>query len=263
MDGSRPPYITGLAVNPADHSVLLATNRGLYSIDSAGSHTIAARVRAGGHVGSFGERVSSLAFLNAGELLGSGHPNGADRGLPPFLGVLRSRDGGREWTAIARVGFSDLHVLVTSGSTVYGFDTVLGAVVASYDAGRNFAERSGPPGEFVVDLAIDPHANQHLLASTNSALFSSTDGGTSWRQTASAAGARLAWNSGGLYRADADRSVQASSDGGASWQRVGGLPGTPGKLLETADGTLYAALTEGSIVASRDGGRTWRTLYAA
>lgn len=264
VDGSRPPYITGLAVNPTDRSLLLATNRGLYGIDADGHHAqaIASRVRAGSRVGAFGERVSSLAYLHAGELLGSGHPNWAERRLPPFLGVIESRDDGASWTAIARVGFSDLHVLVVSGSTVYGYDTVLGGVVASYDAGRTFSERSAPSEAVVLDLAVDPHADRHLLASSESAIFSSPDGGNSWRALTNAAASRLAWTSRGLYRADADRSVLTSSDGGKTWRRVGELPGTPGKLVETAEGTLYAGLTDGSIVTSGDGGSSWKVLFA-
>jgi hypothetical protein len=265
VDGSRPPYITGLAIAPGGRSLLLATNRGLYRIDADGRHlqAIAARARAGRSVGSFGERVSSLAFIHGGELLGSGHPNLTARGLPPFLGVLESSDGGSDWTAIARVGFSDLHVLVVSGSTVYGFDTLLGGVVASYDGGRSFAERSSPPGSFVLDLAVDPRADRHLLASTESAIFSSHDGGASWRPLSNGAESRLAWTARGLYRADADRSFETSSDGGRSWRRVGELPRVPGKLVEVADGTLYAALAEGSIVVSRDAGRSWKVLFAS
>src|SRR5437588_12915872 len=70
VDGSRPPYITALAVDPSDRSLLLATNLGLYRINADGSHlqTIAAQARAGSASGSFGERVSSLAFLSPGEL---------------------------------------------------------------------------------------------------------------------------------------------------------------------------------------------------
>ena len=264
VDGSRPPYITGLAVNPADHSLLLATNRGLYRISADGHHsqTIAARARAGSRVGSFGQRVSSLAFIHDGELLGSGHPNGTARDLPPFLGVLESSDNGRNWTAIARVGFSDLNVLVVSGSTVYGFDTLLGGVVASYDSGRTYVERASPPGAFVLDLAIDPHANHHLIASTESAIFSSPDGGSTWRRISSGEESRLAWGTAGLYRADADQSLLTSSDGGMSWRLVGKLPRAPGKLVEMADGRLYAALTDGSIVTSRDAGRSWKALFA-
>jgi photosystem II stability/assembly factor-like uncharacterized protein len=265
VDGTRPPYITGLAVNPSDRSILLATNRGLWEIDAEGHHAqaIEARAHAEGHVGPYGDRVSSLAFLTPKELLGSGHPNGVTGGLPPFLGVINSLDGGHTWTAIARAGMSDLHVLVISGSTVYGFDTVLGGVVASSDGGRTFAERFAPPGEaLVLDMAIDPHETRHLLASTQTAIFSSADGGNTWHKISSGDESHLAWMAPGLYRADANRTVQTSTDGGTTWKTVGELPRTPGKLVELADGTLYSALIDGSIVISRDGGRSWKTLFA-
>jgi photosystem II stability/assembly factor-like uncharacterized protein len=153
-------------------------------------------------------------------------------------------------------------VLAVAGSAIYGFDTVLGGIVASSDGGLSFDERFAPPGEaLVLDLAIDPHEHRHLLASTQSAIFSSPDGGNTWRRLSSGAESRLAWMTPGLYRADADRSVQTSTDGGISWQRVGELPRPPGKLVEMPDGTLYAALTDGSIVTSRDGGRSWKSLF--
>jgi hypothetical protein len=261
VNSAHPPYITGLAIDPTDGSMLLATNRGLYRIAPGGRsyQALHARVRVGGTVGPFGERVSSLAFVNAGELLGSGHPNGP--GLPPFLGVIESRDGGGHWTAIARAGFSDLHVLIVSGDVAYGYDTVLGGIVASHDGGRTFAERLAPPGGLVLDMAIDPHASGHILASTETAIFTSSDGGTNWRRLEKSTATRLAWSTHGLFRADADRGIATSSDGGTRWRRVGTLPRAPGKLAELGDGTLYAALTDGSIVRSDDGGRSWRTLF--
>lgn len=263
VDSTKPPFITGLAVNPRDGSLLLATNRGLYRIDSRGSLTqIFARARAGKSVGPFGERVSSIAFIEGTRLLASGHPNWNSHALPPFLGVLESTDVARTWTAIARVGFSDLHVLVVSGSAVYGFDTILGAVVASHDGGRTYAELSTPPGGFVLDMAIDPAADHHILASTVGAIFSSTDGGAEWKQVATGAESRLAWSARGLYRAESDGSVQTSADGGLAWRSVGRLPGTPGKLSIAADGTLYAALTDGRVMVSHDAGGSWQVLFS-
>ncbi len=264
VDATRPPYITGLAVNPVNGSVLLATNRGIYRTAASGRglSQVAAKARAGSHVGDYGERVSSFAYIDGTKLIGSGHPSANAKALPPFLGVMESEDEGREWTATARVGYSDLHVIVVSGSTVYGFDTILGGVVASYDGGRSFTERTAPPGPYVLDLAIDPAAKLHLLASTADAIFSSRDGGNTWQQISAAGQAHMAWNAHGLYRADADRSVSTSSDGGVTWHVVGRLPGLPGKLVETAAGTLYAALTEGTVVTSQNGGRSWSTLFS-
>ena len=63
-------------------------------------------------------------------LLGSGHPDRKGV-LPEFLGVLRSEDGGRTWTVIARLGEADLHRMVLKQGKLYAFDAVLGAVLVS------------------------------------------------------------------------------------------------------------------------------------
>jgi hypothetical protein len=264
VDDARPPYITGLAVDPAGGAILLATNLGLFRVSADGRQiwAIHARVRSEGRGGPFGQRVSSLAFLNAGHLLGSGHPNWTATRLPPFLGLIESTNGGRSWTSIARAGFSDLHVLLIVNGTIYGYDTVLGGVVVSTDGGRTFVERTAPQGAVVVDLAVDPRAPRYLLATTPTAVFRSTDQGNTWHRMQPAVESHLAWTPDGLFRADADRSVWTSSDRGLSWRRVGRLPRAPGKLVELPDGTLYAALIDGSIVASRDRGRTWNTLFS-
>ncbi len=264
VDGTRPPYITGLAVDPAGGAILLATNVGLFRISAGGRQIqpISARVRANGQGGPFGQRVSSLAFFDAGHLLGSGHPNRTATRLPAFLGLIESTDGGRSWTAISRAGFSDLHVLLVVNGKVYGFDTVLGGVVVSADRGRTFAERSAPQGPVVIDMAVDPHASRYLLASTPTAIFRSSDQGNRWHETQAADAAHLAWTANGLFRADADGTFSTSSDRGLTWRRVGRLPRPPGKLVELPGGTLYAALIDGSVLASRNGGRTWSTLFA-
>jgi len=264
VEAGRPPYITGLAVDPSDHSLLLATNTGLYRISANGRelHPVQAHVTVGGAAGPYGERVSSLAFEGPGRLLGSGHPNRVVTHLPPFLGLLVSTDGGRDWSALARAGFSDLHVLLVQDRTIYAFDTVLGGVVVSTDGGHTFAEGSAPAGPTVLDMAVDPKDARYVLASTPQAIFASSDQGMSWRQLAIAAESRLTWMPAGLFRADADGNVLRSSDRGRSWTQVGKLAGAPGKLVETAAGALYAALDDGRIATSLDGGRQWSNLFS-
>lgn len=264
VEGTRPPYITGLAIDPSGGAILLATNRGLFRISADGKRiqTIHARARAHRHNGPFGQRVSSLAFLDAGHLFGSGHPNGVATGLPAFLGLIESTDGGRSWTSVARTGFSDLHVLLVVNRNFFGYDTVLGGVVVSTDGGRTFVERSAPSGALVLDLAVDPHDSRYMLASTPTAIFRSLDQGKSWHKAQAAEESHLAWTSNGLFRADADGTVLRSNDRGVTWRRVGRLSRPPGKLVEQPDGTLYAALIDGSVVTSRDAGRMWSTLFA-
>lgn len=263
VDAGRPPYITGLAVDPAGGSILLATNLGFFRVSANGRQiqAIHSRVRAGGREGPFGQRVSSLAYLDADHLLGSGHPNWTDTKLPPFLGVIESTDDGASWRSIARVGFSDLHVLLVVNGVIYGYDTVLGGVVVSTDGGHAFVERNAPGGAVVVDLVADPHAPRYLLATTPTTLYRSGDEGRTWHKLDAAVESHLAWTPNGLFRADASGTVWTSSDRGLSWRHVSKLPRAPGKLVEVPNGTLYAALDDGAIVVSRDRGHTWHALF--
>ena len=179
-----------------------------------------------------------------------------------YLNYRVSTDGGRDWSAVARAGLSDLHVLLVQNNVIYAFDTILGGVIVSTDGGHNFAEGSAPSGPTVLDMAVDPKDARYVLASTPQAIFASSDQGMTWSQLAVAAESRLTWVGEGLFRADADGRVLRSVDRGRSWAQVGTLPGTPGKLVETAAGELYAALIDGRITTSTDGGRQWSVLFS-
>lgn len=264
VDPSRPPFITGLSVNPLDGSILLATNLGLYHIDANGQNLrpLASTVTAMGKKGPFGQRVSSFVFVGPNRLIGSGHPNSLSTGLNPFLGVIESDNGGQSWTAISRVGFSDLHAIAFAHGIVYGFDTLLHGVIVSHDLGRQFSEGTAPPAA-VLDLAVDPNNPNYLLASTPTGIFRSTNQGKGWSRIARAPNPRLAWTSNALVRGQQGGTVMVSHDRGSTWTVVGKLPGDPDKLIGLADGTILGALVNGTIVASHDSGRTWTVVRQA
>ena len=241
---------------------MLATNDGLFGVSPDGTRArkIGGLLTVGRLAGTFGRKVSSLAFVGPDDLLASGHPDGIGSRLPGALGVLESVDGGYRWTSVSRLGFSDLHVLTVAGRAIYGYDTVLGGVIVSDSRGRAFTERSAPPA-LVFDLAVNPSDPRHLLAAGADTIYLSTDQGGRWRPLFRAPGAHLAWTAGGLVRADPDGQISKSVDGGQTWTGVGRLVGGPEKLVELDDGTLYVALRDGSVAVSSTGGRTWRMLF--
>ena len=262
VDGNRPPFVTGLAVNPGDRSILIATNKGLFRVPAGGGKAtpLPATVTVKKATGAFGAQVSSLAFDRSGTLLGSGHPDRTGNGMPGFLGLISSKDGGKSWTTVSRSGLSDLHVLVVGGPGIVAYDTSLGATIVSGDAGKTWTELSTPPA-LVLDIAIDPKDPKHLLAATNDSLFASVDQGANWKKIAAADAPRLSWSARhGLLRVVRGGQVSSSADGGTSWKPIGSVLGDPGKLVEGADATLYVALNNGAIFTSPDGGKSWKSL---
>jgi photosystem II stability/assembly factor-like uncharacterized protein len=195
-----------------------------------------------------------------GELIGSGHPDEAG-GLPTFLGLMRSGDGGRSWRSVSRLGDADLHKLIVKHDRLYAFDAVLSAMLVSRDGGRTFSEEFTPRG-LITDFEVDPADPERLLAATEDQLFRSENGGKAWRPAATAPGIRLAWPvPERLYRADRGGEVRRSADDGRTWDAVGTLPDEPAQLHAVAADELYCALVDGTILHSRDAGRTWETAF--
>jgi len=139
---------------------------------------------------------------------------------------------------------------------VYGVDSGTGAVMASGNGGRTWAERKPPAAVF--DLAIDPESPRRVVVSTAGGIFGSADGGEHWRRLATDTAGLLAWPaSGQLVLVDAQGAVSHSTDAGRSFTPVGGAIGGPPSAFAAAKGGLLAALGDGRVLRSSDGGATW------
>ncbi len=258
----KPPYVNALDIDPADGHFLLTTNRGFYRIDprTKAVRTVRGEVAAGGRrspVGTFLE----LDAIGPRKLLGSGHPDRTDAGLPAYLGFMRSDDAGRSWRVVSRLGEADLHKIVALHGRLYAFDAVLGAILISSDGGRTFTERFTPRG-LVIDFVVDPRDPRYLLAATEDQLFRSDDEAATWRAVDTGEGIRLAWAGETLLRADKDGTVLRSEDRGATFARVGEVPGEPYKFKSLDAERHYLALSDGTIVETRDAGARWTTAFA-
>jgi hypothetical protein len=257
----KPPFVNGLAIDPASKDFLLTTNKGFWRISPDGKKVtrILGRITYKGKTDTVGTFL--LAEPVGGKhLIGSGHPDHQNT-LPQFLGYLESFDEGKTWRGLSRVGDADLHKIVFEGQRMYAYDAVLSAILTSDDRGRTFTEHFTPRG-LIIDFVVDPENGKTLLAANDDQMFSSTDGGDSWKSVLRAQRTRLAWPAPGyLYRADQGGTVYTSADGAKSWKKVSTVAGEPYKFRAVGPRHLYLAVANGSILETTDGAQTWKTVF--
>jgi hypothetical protein len=250
-DGATAPmHVHGLGVNPADGALFVATHTGLFRVDE-GDGT-ATRV---------GDRHHDLmGFTVAGRdhFLASGHPGALDD-LPPFLGLIESRDGGESWRPVSLVGEVDFHVLESSKDTIYGYgsdwETREVVFLRSGDGGQSW-ERLDPPGE-AISVAISPDG-EDLVLSTPEALHRSDSRGERWSRVRGPAGL-LAWTAEDrLVSIDAGGRIFTRGSAQSRWREGVGVGGQP-VAVEAVDEGLYVALHDGAVLRSLDG-REWETV---
>jgi hypothetical protein len=235
-------------VNPGDGAVFIATHTGLFRL--ARGATKPTRVGEG--------RQDTMGFTVVGpnRFLGSGHPDLRDR-RPPLLGLIESRDSGRNWRSISLRGNADFHVLRVRGRQVVGYDSSGYRVMVSSDGGKSWNARrfDGP----LYDLVIGPGQPRLLLASTAAQLILSRDGGRRWGAVAETTGL-LAWpRRDRLYLMASDGRLWRSPNLGRRWKAGGRIGGRPAAFAVSGK-RMYAALHDGEIKTSNNGGASWRLL---
>jgi photosystem II stability/assembly factor-like uncharacterized protein len=239
-------HIHGLGIDPVSGTLYVATHFGLYRVASG-----RAKLQ---RIGTSRQDIMGFSVVGPGRFIGSGHPD-PSQNLPPNLGLIESRDGGRTWKSVSLLGAADFHVLRSAGRRVYGFDSGSGRLMVSADGGRDWAQGMPPAGMF--DLAIDPADRTRVIASTERGLFASSDAGEGWRLLRDDVAGLLAWPAPGrLFLIDAQGRVSRSSDGGKQFSSVGSIGGQPAAFASHRN-ELYAARGDGSVVRSTDGGTTW------
>ncbi len=245
-------HVHGLGVDPGDGALYVATHEGLYRSPSDSAEAQ--------RVGDTDYDFMGFTLISPSLFLGSGH-SGSMQGGHANLGLIRSTDGGESWTDVSLTGEADFHVLRAGGDTIYGIDSSTGALSVSEDGGQTWEERETPTE--VIDLAVDPDDDQHVVASTAEGITQSTDAAATWRDVGRAAPGLLAWPSAQrLYRIDGSGIVSLSDDAGKTWRETGSIEGQPVAVTAT-DEDLYVALDDNTVQQSSDDGATWTTRAAS
>ena len=259
--GGGAPFVSSLAVDPGDGTLLAGTGLGLYRVAPGATRgkPFTGELTTPDGSGAISANVV-LRFTGPDELLGSGHPADADSGLPEFLGLIRSADGGAEWESVSLLGDEDLHALDAQGDVVAGHPMDETRVVVS-ERRRPLVRGAHPAG----------HAGRRRPGPGRSAADRPDDGrrplrvarrGGSWRQRdVLTVETFLAWSPDGpLYRVDASGAVKVSGDGGEGWEDAGNAGAGPTAFTVDAEGALYVALAGAVIVRSEDGGKSFSEL---
>lgn len=254
-DGADP-VLGAVDVNPADGSIWMSTNTGLFRVaeGSREPEKVEGTLETEDGTGEISEQLV-VRFTGDDELIASGHPPEGSR-LPPALGLVRSSDAGKTWESISELGKADFHAIQTSGETIVAGRYGEPAIDVSSDGGKTFANKRPP--DPLVDLEVDPADPRRWVATTQSGIFTSSDQGGAWRQRDPVPNARLAWpESSTLFRIDPGGPVKRSEDGGETWQDVGSTGGEPRGLFAASADELYVVLLDGTVKQSTDGGATW------
>ena len=244
--GLPSAHVHGVALNPADGRVYLASHDGLFRYDAAGPVQV-------------GPVIDLMGFTIAGpdRFYASGHPGpGVD--LPQPVGLIESVDGGATWAVRSRGGESDFHTLTAAGDGVLGFD---GALRQSTD------ERTWT----VLDPPVDPYAvaasgdGRQVVITSQSGPLRSSDGGQTWEAMDSAPLLQVVdWaDAQTVVGVTPTGSVAVSEDAGATWTtraETGTAPQAVGAHT-TVDGTLgVLVVTADTVLESSDGANTFAPL---
>jgi hypothetical protein len=154
-------HVHGVARDPGDGTVYLATHEGLFRYDKG------APIRVGPVVDWMG-----FSIAGPGHFYASGHPgDGVD--LPAPVGLMETTDAGKTWMVRSLGGESDFHALTSSSKGVLAYDGTLRST-ADGKTWTKLAISAEP-----TSLAAAPDESR-ILATTASSVLLSSDQGATW-----------------------------------------------------------------------------------
>ncbi|KQX50580.1 MULTISPECIES: F510_1955 family glycosylhydrolase [unclassified Streptomyces] len=238
--GAALSHIHGLGLR--GDTLYIATHQGIHTPDADGRPM---------PVGDRRDDFMGFTVAPDGTFLASGHPAPGAAG-PSDLGLVASADAGITWREKSLAGEVDFHALDTaSDSTVYGYDSANGLLRASPD-GVTWEDRASLRA---LDIAVSPTAPGTVLATTESGVARSTDGGRTFAPGAGRVLAYLSWGApDALFGVDTDGVLFRGTAGGTVWTRVSTVPGGAPQALTVVDARRLLVATQDGVYESRDAG---------
>ena len=238
-------HVHGVARNPGDGLVYVATHDGLFSM------------RRGAQPTRVGPVIDLMGFTIAGpnHFYASGHPGiGVD--LPDPVGLIESKDGGQTWATLSRQGEADFHTLTSSRTGVAGFE---GDQLAMTVDGRTWEQLAPPVAPHAV--AASPNGAA-LLVTSESGLARFSAKGKTWQRVQTPLLLQLVtWaDASTVVGLAPDGRVALSTDAAETWQIQGGAGAPPHALAayRQQDGSVeILVVLSAGLVRSTDTGKTF------
>ena len=222
--------------------LLLGTHEGLFEYQAANTM----------------KRISSedLDVMGLGSvgktIYASGHP-GAKSKLPNPMGLISSSDSGKTWKKISLQGTVDFHMLEVGKSDIYGADSGTGQLMYSPDLGVSWLLL----GENKYsDIAILDAKSGSAYGLRSGALVRTTN---AFKTTSAVKTSRLWSSVEALgtdLYASSAKSIYSSLDGGKSWKKIATLSSEISSI--TMNAKIFVAVTANVIFVSRDGGKSFK-----
>lgn len=227
-------HVHGVAIDPRDERVHLATHEGLYRYDDAGPTRV-------------GPVIDLMGFTVAGpgHFYASGHP-GPGTDLPDPVGLIESTDGGETWSPLSRQGESDFHALTASATGVLGFD---GTTLLGTGDGVAWSALDAPVAPYAMDVSPD---GSTIVVTHQDGPQRSTDAGATWDRLADAPLLLVVdWaDNATVVGVTPDGGVHVSDDAGATWRQDARVDGAPHAVTthRRSDGSLRVVVVTGDTV---------------
>lgn len=250
--GTALAHVHGLAVNPADGLLYVATHTGLWRLPDDGEAE---------RVGDYSHDLMGFGVVDADHFVASGHPGADAHDLPPLLGLIESTDGGASWDSVSLLGEADFHGLRSAHGKIYGYDSTSSSLLVSDDR-VDWERRTQAP---IIDFVVSPSQPDVIVAafaeeSGEVALMRSDDGGRSFDQVDGPALVRLSWQDDDrLWGVDVEGTLWRGTDGGGRWQEQANVGSVPEAFADTGQ-ALYLSV-EATIFESRDDGDSWQVRH--
>ncbi|MEV8027562.1 F510_1955 family glycosylhydrolase [Cellulosimicrobium funkei] len=257
-------HVHDVQVDPADHTVLIATHTGVWTMPDPFGDDAGQPQRAGaGRQDTMGMTVAV-----DGTIYASGHPGPGEQTelKTPNLGLIRSTDAATTWEQISLTGEVDLHALNTAtidtgAVRVVGLDSATSRLLISDDSGESWTPGATIEAWGIHVMGADPDT---IVATTPTGLQLSRDAGHTFSPDRAAPTLVLvdAGLGGTLVGIDPQGTVWTGSPGSDDWTEHGTTPGEAQAMTCVSDDSpgnqpWILLATDTGLFTSRDLGASW------